>query len=880
MRLGKSRFLLPFTMAAAFTLSGLQVASAQTSAAITLSVPDFMATVITDEMLAEFEAQNPGVTIHLVTDQPQISPPAGDVATHLEEAAEYASSADVAFVDFFNVSVESTRAGVWLNLAPLTSGDPALNSADFFPTLWNAFQWDQGVWALPISSDLIVLNYDPAAFDAAGLAYPNAGWTMDDLANAARTLAQRDASGAVTQVGISTYGEGVGALITSLSGSGPNNPNELLSTPQLATPGYEALLTTWAELEAEGVVTSSYSSSADNVPMRIETSFGLMSFGDEDTVRAGSVLPGGHSALITQGFAVSAGTAAPEQAYALARFLSLRPALGNSFFGITPARQSLVGVESDPGEGRGNGPRMAARVMNFSPEVQAIIDESIATGFSNAELRFGVYLVQAINETIAGTDALTALQNAEANAMTNLQTADAADLAIVVPPPPAPVVLQPGEVALNFGIVSNVMPMPNEERWEQLASEFATADPQVGIVNLENAMTRDVSELSQTYDCYSMSSNPVQGMDVSQVLNIDPFLDTDPTFSRNDVIGNVLAQLQRDNKTWALPLVLQPQVLRYNRELFEQFGLPSPAGGWTVEQFTDALRTLKENEGDSSPFDSRDIGGTYLLQLIAAYGGLPLDYRTNPPTINYTDPATMNAIQQVLDLAKAGYINYQELGNVGGRMMVISSANEQPPIYSESLMGFGFEVQEIDGEVLPYGMAPFPTGSQFSGLSYDITTGFISSTSQSPDACYRWLSFLAQHPDLWSAMPARLSHINDANLMSTQNPDAAAMYTQIAAQMQDPNTIPFPTPIGSEDAIVNLLVRLWLNRAFDRYVMEDADLATELADAQLYTTAFIECVTTIPPRDPNNDDLFSYIQQYETCITTVDPSVGSLFGGD
>jgi hypothetical protein len=44
------------------------------------------------------------------------------------------------------------------------------------------------------------------------------------------------------------------------------------------------------------------------------------------------------------------------------------------------------------------------------------------------------------------------------------------------------------------------------------------------------------------------------------------------------------------------------------------------------------------------------------MMLIAAYGGLPIDYRTTPATLNFTDPATISAIQQVLDLAKNGYI--------------------------------------------------------------------------------------------------------------------------------------------------------------------------------------------------------------------------------
>ena len=53
-----------------------------------------------------------------------------------------------------------------------------------------SFQWDNGVWGLPVSEDVILVIYDPAAFDQAGLTYPSEAWTTDDFVNAAHKLAQ------------------------------------------------------------------------------------------------------------------------------------------------------------------------------------------------------------------------------------------------------------------------------------------------------------------------------------------------------------------------------------------------------------------------------------------------------------------------------------------------------------------------------------------------------------------------------------------------------------------------------------------------------------------------------------------------------------------
>ena len=51
---------------------------------------------------------------------------------------------------------------------------------------------------------MILVTYDQAAFDAAGLAYPNERWTIDDFANAARALTPYNADGTVATPGFST----------------------------------------------------------------------------------------------------------------------------------------------------------------------------------------------------------------------------------------------------------------------------------------------------------------------------------------------------------------------------------------------------------------------------------------------------------------------------------------------------------------------------------------------------------------------------------------------------------------------------------------------------------------------------------------------------
>ncbi len=844
---------------------------------LTVPIPDVYRGIISEDIFDAFEAAHPGVTvspIYISFESIYAGASPADLDAYLEGVQAYVSRADVLLVTSGNISVEATRAGYFLNLAPLTAVDPDLNIADFIPAAWQSFQWDGGVWALPASVDVTLLIYNPAAFDEAGLAYPDPNWTIDDLANAARTLAQRDAEGHVTIPGFAPMGSYT-PLFRSLLGHGFYDSSTMPELPSLDDPALETIINTWVELEQDGVV--GFYDDYTAVPLRLMDSFGLMDVLQSDQEEArGALLPGGTAGLTVTGFAVSGGTLYPDLAYELAEYLTHSPEAAALMFGLAPARYSLVGVQA-------SGDAVAFARPPLPPEAQAVADQALAAALPQAELRYGDYLVIALNRVQNGdVDARAALQEIEAQAVANLQAAaDRRETTVVVvatPVPPA--VLQPGEISLRFGVLSLGEDSSRQGGWDQVIDDFVAADPQVGQIVLDSQLPLNSllpDELAAEHDCFYLPYNAVPGVDMTTVLNLDPFLDADPTFDRNDVVGNTLAQLQRDNRTWAYPIIIQPQVLSFHRDRFVDAGLPTPEGGWTVDEFVNALRTFKAEREDEAPFRSSSSEGTYLLMLIAAYGGVPLDMRTTPPTINFTDPATVDAIRQVLDLAKDGLIDYQALANLAGG--VSFSSGMDVPILAQSILG-GFQGGGTDSEN-PYRSAPYPRGTQYAAASYDVGTAFISASTQNPDACYRWISALARHPELFSGMPARRSLMDDPAMTATVSPEALTFYRQFDVLISDPNTVVFPSLIGSGDQgsmFRYYLLQFWLNRAFDHYVLENADLVAELETAQTNAIAFQECVASIPPYDPASQDEQTYFMQYMTCATTVDPGLASMFG--
>ena len=93
--------------------------------------------------------------------------------------------------DCFELPVPPQRVrakGRALNLDPLLAADPSFLLQDFYPQFLDAFLDEGQLWGLPAQGLPRVMYYDKALFDAAGLAYPSSGWTLNDFFTLAAQL--------------------------------------------------------------------------------------------------------------------------------------------------------------------------------------------------------------------------------------------------------------------------------------------------------------------------------------------------------------------------------------------------------------------------------------------------------------------------------------------------------------------------------------------------------------------------------------------------------------------------------------------------------------------------------------------------------------------
>ncbi len=396
MKICRFRFLNVLVCIGIIAASSMVLHAQQMAVSLSLAVPDSLLGLFTPQIINQFQTAHPNVQVDVIPLRLNFPDPAADLNQYLQSVRDLAGTADVVVVTSDHLTPQATRAHAVLDLKPYTDLDTKLNPDDFYPALWQSFQWDGGVWALPLSGQLGVLSYDPAAFDQAGIPYPTDGWTLDQLTEAVRKLAQKDASGQI-QPGLDTTTHYFQAtLFRSLLTAGLFDANTIPNPPQFDRPDVEALLNTWAALSADGLV----SVGTQDAPLGIINPYALTLEANQNL--KATLLPGSHAALVTTGLAVSFGTQYPDQAYTLANFLATVPSLARSGVDV-PARKNL---------NNGSGGDAA---------LQSMVNKALDHALPGSEVRYAEYLPPAvsrvINEHLAAKAVLQDTELAVANAL-------------------------------------------------------------------------------------------------------------------------------------------------------------------------------------------------------------------------------------------------------------------------------------------------------------------------------------------------------------------------------------------------------------------------------------------------------------------------------
>ena len=146
-----------------------------------------------NQIVADFHQANPNITVKVEVSDWE------SYWTKLKTLLSANTPPDVFAMDA-PLYLDYQSRGVLLNLQPYLDKNPDMLK-DVYPQTLEAYKTSEGMFGLPRDFQTIVLFYNKDMFDAAGVPYPTADWTYDDLRDAAKKLTKVGADGKTAQYG-------------------------------------------------------------------------------------------------------------------------------------------------------------------------------------------------------------------------------------------------------------------------------------------------------------------------------------------------------------------------------------------------------------------------------------------------------------------------------------------------------------------------------------------------------------------------------------------------------------------------------------------------------------------------------------------------------
>jgi multiple sugar transport system substrate-binding protein len=128
----------------------------------------------------DWNAANPGIQVTLeVTPEYWVKTPSAFAA---------GTAPDIIYNTVTETTSTFAELGMYLNLDDYIAASEVINPEDFEPGIWSTAVWNGGTWVIPYAWSDLGITYNKAMFDAAGLDYPEAGWTWDEFLATAQAL--------------------------------------------------------------------------------------------------------------------------------------------------------------------------------------------------------------------------------------------------------------------------------------------------------------------------------------------------------------------------------------------------------------------------------------------------------------------------------------------------------------------------------------------------------------------------------------------------------------------------------------------------------------------------------------------------------------------
>jgi ABC-type glycerol-3-phosphate transport system substrate-binding protein len=841
------------------------------------------------DLIKDFEDENPDINIKLVSVEEILGLETPGQEWPDDAQRRLVSAADVSDVFY---SGQAARDGLLLDMQPFMESDRNFDENDFYPQTLEAFQSDGGTWAIPTDVGYRLMFVNKDAFDEAGLDYPEAGWSWEDfLATAqALTLQEGDQTTQWGLVEISPYaGQFVESRVGQMVDLESDPPVINLDDPEVATalrwytdlylvdevaPYYDpdeqdssGLGIPQGYLTIEGGQAAMWPDSSSAYPFRLQqmnVNLGVAPFPVDEPDSATSLLQ-------PNGLSISVGTANPEAAWRWVDYLSRQT---NDLAEILGGRASLPARVS------------VAEASGFWDEVDEELGQALQYAVDHSyttKLTGGIYepFNEAFEAVMAGDKtveaALADAQIAAENSLEKSPAEDGDDEEIVVEADEADTSASEDAVNVEFVAITGVLEM---QTFRDLADQFLEENPGIVVEVVQPNLfegTPSMADIAGVSDCFQWFPGDFSNPDTqAAILSLDPFLDADAEVSADDFYQAVFDAFVAQGQTWGLPGQVNITLIEYNKELFDEAGLDYPAVDWTTDDFLNYAVELTQGEGDTQQygyvpalFEPSDM-----LNMMDRLGARLIDDEQDPPTLAFTDPATVAAVRWYTGLTTEYGVKPVFMTSLTD--MAVSAVQERENVLAQGRAAMwsnsAFEV-DLGGDEeaeLDTGAVPVPAGpGEVQGSGYQSAIGyFISADTQVRDACWQWIKFLTEQPTMGNGLPARQELAESDAFREQVGPELADAYL---ASMANATVAPLSQQVADENSWLNYPI-VWLYSAYSQIVKDGLSVEEALENAQQLADEYRACVIEANAFDDEDAQ--------QACMLEVDETLPPfLFGG-
>jgi len=238
-----------------------------------------------------------------------------------------------------------------------------------------------------------------------------------------------------------------------------------------------------------------------------------------------------------------------------------------------------------------------------------------------------------------------------------------------------------------------------------------------------------------------------------ELLDLAPFIEQGEEFDRQDFYPGLLDMFGDEDGIWSVPYMVDVDVIYYNRDLFDRYGVAYPQLDWTWDDFARIAQAMYDPTDGIFGYVPHEQYSD-VLDLIYQNGGRIFDDLQEPTRTTFDDPLTVEVVEWYARLmfereAIATPFQARQAYGVAG---YIQTGVEQGRLgmWMGTLAERGGEAAR-DASI-NWGIAPMPRGK--TSAAFASVMGYsILSDAEYPDACWEWISFLTHQVPLDGAPP-------------------------------------------------------------------------------------------------------------------------------